>query len=271
MTCLSTEGPGHASELAHGLHDESRRLVVVGGDGTLREAAEGLGPRAGTVELGFVPMGNANVVARELGIPLDPVRSVDVATAGEARVFDALRANGRFVLAMVGVGYDGVVTRRVTRARAGGLTGAWYRLHADSLYGVIGLLSLFASCPRFRLEVDGREVPTPFRNMVVANIETYAKGWAMAPGADPGDGFLDYQVRRYGSPPFGLWSLWGASRRRRVPSFVARYGRGERFRLSGERPFPWQADGDPMGRTGELEVEVLPAALRVIGPPGLPA
>lgn len=264
MTSLPTEGPGHASELARACGAEVRRLVVVGGDGTLREAAEGL---ARGVELGFVPMGNANVVARELGIPLDPRRSVGLASAGEARPFDAVRANGRFVLAMVGVGYDGVVTGWMDRARGRGWTRRWYATHADSLYGALGAAALLRPCPPVRLEVDGVEAPGTYRHLVLCNVQTYAKGWAMTPGADPRDGLLDYQARRTGLLPLSVWSLAGAALRRRVPGFVAHYGRGQRLRLASGRPFVWQADGDPMGATTELEVEVVPGALRLIGPP----
>jgi diacylglycerol kinase family enzyme len=211
-------------------------------------------------------MGNANVVARELGIPLDPLRSIDLASVGQSRSLDAIRANGRFSLAMVGVGYDGIVTRRMSGARGAQLASRWYRRHADSLYAAIGFAALFASRPRFQLEVDGESMPFPYRDIVICNIETYAKGWAIAPGADPGDGQLDYQARRQAAFLIGLWALAGASLRRRVPRFIAHYGRGARFRLRGERPFSWQADGDPMGLTRELEVEVLPAALRLVGP-----
>ena len=263
VACFPTEGPGHASELARAWSAEARRLVVIGGDGTLREAAEGL---TRDVDLGFVPLGNANVVARELGIPLDPRRSVELAASGEARTFDAVRANGRFVLAMIGVGYDGVVTRWIDKARSRGWTKRWYAAHADSLYGALGLAALLRPCPPVQLEVDGAEAEAAYRHLVLCNVQTYAKGWAMTPGADPRDGLLDYQARRTGFLPLALWALAGAALRRRVPGFVAHYGRGERLRIRSERPFVWQADGDPMGATTELDVEVVPGALRLVGP-----
>jgi YegS/Rv2252/BmrU family lipid kinase len=267
VACFPTEGPGHAAELARTSGAKGRRLIVVGGDGTLREAAEGLLGAAGAVELGFVPMGNANVIARELGISLDPSRAVDLAVAGEARPFDALRVNGRVVLAMIGVGYDGIVTRLVDGARSGRVARRWYRWHADSLYATLGFAALFFPCTRFTLEVDGEVAPIRYRNLVLSNIQTYAKGWAVTPGADPRDGLLDYQARKRTAFPFGVWALAAARMRRRAPGFVARYGRGARFRITGERPFKWQADGDPMGPATELEVDVLPSALRLVGPP----
>lgn len=239
---------------------------MVGGDGTLREAAEGLQGASAPVDLGFIPMGNANVIARELGIPLDPLRAAELAADGRAQLFDAVRANGRFVLAMVGVGYDGIVTRWMERARGARLASGWYRRHADSLYVTLGASALFAPHPRFALEVDGVAQEGGYRNLVVSNVGTYAKGWSVIPGADPRDGLLDYQLRRRAFFPYGLTALAGASLKKRIPGFMASYGQARSLRLVGERPFPWQADGDSMGLASELEVEVLPAALRLVGP-----
>ncbi len=244
----------------------TNRLVVVGGDGTLREVAESLGEHVHRVELALVPMGNANVLARELGIPLDPRTAARVAASGQPRSLDVLRANGRLALAMVSVGFDATVADRVDHARQGGFFGAWYRRNADSLYAAVGLVTLFSRMPRCTLEVDGKALPGPYSHLVISNTETFGKGWAMTPGADPTDGKLDYQARRRSAAPYTLCAMGAASRRARVSSFISDYGSGVRCRVVSEHPFRWQADGDPMGRVTELEVELLPAALTLIAP-----
>ena len=63
--------------------DEVGRFVVVGGDGTVREAIDGLGDARSRIPVGIVPMGNANVVARELGIGPDVDEAIRVAVDGE--------------------------------------------------------------------------------------------------------------------------------------------------------------------------------------------
>lgn len=262
VTRHPTERARHATDLARELADRDR-IVVVGGDGTLRETAAGLPPGTGP-PLGFVPMGNANVIARELGI-VRGESAIRTAVLGRSIRLDALRANGEMALAMVGVGYDGAVTEMLDRARQRGFTGSWYRWHADSLYGAIGALALFARAPQLRLSIeDGAEVPC--RGLVASNVETYAKGWAITPGADPTDGLFDYQVRKRGSAGADLRALWSAFRRRRLTQAHADYGRTVRLRLRSDEPFPWQADGDSMGRCRELSIELLPGALRVIAP-----
>src|SRR5919199_2741355 len=63
---LNTERPNHATELAAAAGD--RLVVAAGGDGTINEVINGLGEGA---TLGILPLGTANVLARELGLPLD--------------------------------------------------------------------------------------------------------------------------------------------------------------------------------------------------------
>lgn len=69
-----TAGPGAASELANIAASKGRDMVLVcGGDGTINEAINGL---AGSqVPLGLLPGGTANILARDMGLPLNPVRA----------------------------------------------------------------------------------------------------------------------------------------------------------------------------------------------------
>ena len=63
-------------------------IVVIAGDGTLREVSTGLSRVASDIPIGFVPTGNANVVARELKIPLQPGPAIDLLAEGKVRQLD---------------------------------------------------------------------------------------------------------------------------------------------------------------------------------------
>lgn len=263
---LPTAGPGDATRI--GLEADAERLVIVGGDGTLREAAEGVLQAGRQLELGFVPRGNANVVARDLRIPLGVEGAVRTLVEGQPRPLDIVRANGRFVLAMVGLGYDARVVHRIHAARSRPRLRHWYRLHADSLYGVLGATSLMGRYrSTFRVEVDGESLGGGFRHGVVCNVETYAKGWAMTPGADVGDGLLDWSLRRGSGPLLGSAVMAAAALRRRGPAWLTRRGQGRRVVLEAEgEALEWQADGDPQEPVARLELEVQPSALRLVAP-----
>jgi diacylglycerol kinase (ATP) len=111
---LNTEHPNHATELASLAGD--RLVVAAGGDGTVNEVLNGLSPEA---TLGVLPLGTANVLARELGLPLDPAEACQRLLKGErSRVdfgvaTDDVGAERRFAC-MAGIGFDAKVISAVT-------------------------------------------------------------------------------------------------------------------------------------------------------------
>ena len=148
VTLQRTEQPGDARRLAALAAASGFDLVVVaGGDGTLNEAANGL---AGTgVALGVAPAGTMNLLARVLGLPLDPEQAV-------ARVIDGYRpralhpgtAAGRVFLLMAGAGFDAWVLRELLRGVSGKIG------FGDYVRGAIRGLRTF-SFPRLAIEHDG--------------------------------------------------------------------------------------------------------------------
>jgi len=111
---LNTERPDHATELASLAGD--RLVVAAGGDGTINEVINGLGEKA---TLGILPLGTANVLARELGLPLDAKRACERILRGERVRIDlgvARTREGveRRFACMAGIGFDAHVVRAVT-------------------------------------------------------------------------------------------------------------------------------------------------------------
>jgi diacylglycerol kinase (ATP) len=115
----NTEHPNHATELAALAGD--RLVVAAGGDGTVNEVLNGISRRA---TLGVLPLGTANVLAREFGLPLDPAEACQRILKGErSRVDFGVATNGagaeRRFACMAGIGFDakviGAVTPRLKR------------------------------------------------------------------------------------------------------------------------------------------------------------
>jgi diacylglycerol kinase (ATP) len=89
-------------------------LLACGGDGTVNEAVNGL---AGSqTALAVLPGGTVNVWAREVGIPLDPVRALQLLWEGQRRWIDLGRAGERYFLLMAGIGFDADVAAQVTHS-----------------------------------------------------------------------------------------------------------------------------------------------------------
>src|SRR5918992_2373485 len=111
---LNTEAPDHATELASS--SEAPLVVAAGGDGTINEIINGLDQGA---TLGILPLGTANVLARELGLPLNVKRACERILRGERTRIDlgvATNREGveRRFACMAGIGFDAHVVRAVT-------------------------------------------------------------------------------------------------------------------------------------------------------------
>lgn len=263
----ATAGPEGAAPLAAEVAGNVDYLVVVGGDGSLREAIVGLGEAAPNVDIGLVPTGNSNVVARELGIPRDPHAAIENLTTGFAVPIDVAFADSELFLAMVGVGWDALVVESVGRLRKTRLGAWWYRLWADSAYFVVGFL---AACktgqPRFWISVDRTRYSERYCGAILCNFRTYSKGWSMAPEAHFQSGNIHFQGRFRSLFLFVAWQVIAALLGRRVPRFISDYGHGDTIRLESEQPFPIQVDGDFRGYATQLCVRVHPAAARIVVP-----
>ena len=111
---MNTEYPNHATELA--TLAGNRLVIAAGGDGTVNEVVNGLSPDA---TLGILPLGTANVLARELGLPLDLKRSCERVLKGNRSSIDLGVAKDREgterkFACMAGIGFDANVVRTVT-------------------------------------------------------------------------------------------------------------------------------------------------------------
>jgi diacylglycerol kinase (ATP) len=111
---LNTERPDHATELAAAAGDQL--VIAAGGDGTVNEVVNGLSKDA---TLGILPLGTANVLARELGLPLRPEDACERILSGTGSRMDVGVATDeegteRRFTCMAGIGFDANVVREVT-------------------------------------------------------------------------------------------------------------------------------------------------------------
>lgn len=174
LTGAPTEGPGHATRIVEeSLKEEPDIIVVDGGDGTVSEAAA---PLLGTdVALALLPGGTSNVLAIELGIPLDRWQAQKLIVRGAVRRLRPGLANGRPFLLMAGTGLDARVMGHMK----------------PSLKRWLGRAGIFLTVvpeffgyefPRLDVEVEGAHYPATFA--VVARAKSYAGNWLVAPSAD---------------------------------------------------------------------------------------
>jgi diacylglycerol kinase (ATP) len=189
---ITTAKRGDAREAARSWREGL--LLVVGGDGTVNEAVNGLG-LAGFppgVTLGILPTGTGNDLAATLAIPEDRKRAVETLRGMRVRTLDAARIDSAGIgeryfinVATGGIGAEiSGVTDKETKSRWGKL--AYLRASLEAARGF--------DTQEFLITLDGGEHRVKAVNLAVANCRYAGGGWLAAPGANPEDGLLDIVV-----------------------------------------------------------------------------
>ena len=253
---LSTRCAEHAGVMAlEQLASPPDLLAVCGGDGTLHEVVSTIPDPPFPVAL--LPAGTANVLARDLGLPLDPARALDVALRRTVRRVDLGRLTARAqhcFLLMAGIGFDAYVASRVRPAakkRLGMLAYFFSILHSVSIYPF----------PEFRVSAGEEEYNAT--TCVIANAKGYGGGLVFTPAADMFDGLLDIVLLEGKSRLGYLGFLWDAWRGHPGSRPWVRRLRVSSLSITGPRGIWVQADGELVG-TLPLEVHVAPRAFPLV-------
>jgi YegS/Rv2252/BmrU family lipid kinase len=249
-----TGGPGDAARLA-AEHGPGRDAVVAaGGDGTLREVYTGVQDLAPLVPLA---LGTANMMARELAIPGDVERLVDLIEAGTERRIDVGRVGDACFLAVVGVGFDAMVTEVIARRRRGALGYRGYLLP-------ILRAALRYRRPSLRVALDGRP-PLACGFVIVSKIARYGGVMRLSDRARVDSGALEVCVVEPANAchliflaPFALTGTL-----HRAPG--VRLESARTVRVEATEAVPVEVDGDYFGTT-PLEIGIESGAARVLAP-----
>ena len=256
-----TERPEHARELASLAGDTL--VVAAGGDGTINEVINGLSPGA---TLGILPLGTANVLARELGLPLDPEAACLRIAEGEAVRIDLGVAMDRYrqsrlFACMAGIGFDASVVREV---------GPFAKHRLGKLAFVLTAVRLYATrdFPPARLLIgeDGqKKAVSGARLAVISNTAHYGGPFRMSSRKDLlYSGELELVVvERLTSllrPDVLLPFLARQPLDRTARSFTTT---GLEAQAAEGEEIPVQLDGEPWGHL-PMSFGIRPQALRVI-------
>ncbi len=270
---VETGRRGHAARLARGAANDGVDVVVVmGGDGTLNEAANGL---VGTdTALGVLPGGSTNVFARTIGLPNDPVEAtgvlLDALANGSIRRVGLGAVNGRCFLFHTGLGFDAAVVEQVERRSS------LKRYAGHPLFVYAGFATWFRhfdkSRPRLAVHLpDGRVVDDGYFAIVLnTNPYTYLGNVPLdlAPEATLETGLSLVVVRTMDfAKVLGLIASAlrsGRHLRSSRHALVAHDLPG--LEITGHGPLPYQVDGDFLGQGDHFRFEHRPDAISLVLP-----
>lgn len=272
----SVDDPGRAA--AQGALDAGATVVLAaGGDGTVRAVAEHLAETGAEADLGVIPLGTGNLLARNLGIPLNslPV-AFERALTGESAPLD---------IGWAEITLESGVERHAFAVMAGfGIDAHMITETNDDLKDRAGWLAYVESLGRalsasevidLRLALDGGSaVPERAHTLIVGNCGMLQGGITLLPDADPGDGELDLLVLR--ADGIVGWAdtlrnmVWDNGLRRVLTkaesaqsSATTAHERMQRLTIELDEPRIFEVDGDDLGATTQIEVSIQAAAIRV--------
>jgi diacylglycerol kinase (ATP) len=248
---------GEERDLAEAACDEADLIIAIGGDGTVAHVAAGILGK--DVDLAILPNGSTNVIARGLGIPGDPFRAARALQRDmEPRWMDVGISGDRVIIHMAGSGLDSLMFRDTKP----GLK----RFVAWLAYIPPALKHLRSRPWKFRLTLDGEEMETVARMVLVANGSFVINPrFKVGRNIKTDDGYLDVLVFR---PPnlaaslsLAAWIALGRPHRsRHVYQTKVRS-----LHVDSDPPAPVEFDGDYIGVT-PFEVHVRPRALHIMTP-----
>lgn len=273
VTVSETTRRGHATRLAAtAAADGTDVVVVLGGDGTLNEAANGL---AGSrTALAAVPGGSTNVFARTLGLPDDPIEAtgalLDALAANSIQRIGLGSVNGRYFLFHVGIGFDAAVVAEVERR------GSLKRWANHALFGWAAfdtwVRKYKRDVPHFSVRVDGYPTVDDAMFTVCLNTDPYTfigtRPFTLAPEATLDRPLSVITLRTLDAIPLVriLTSALGSGRQLRVNKNVSFHTDITHVSIDGYGPVPHQVDGDYLGDVEHLELKYEPETLSLVVP-----
>ena len=232
------------------------RILTMGGDGTINSIVSALAETE--IALGIIPTGTVNVLARELGIPLDPLKALEVALAGRIRRLDLGIANGKCFTLMAGLGFDAKVVSEIVPR--------WKELFGPVAYLTAGLQVLTRYKPsHFTLTLENNTFSLPAWLLVVGNAGYYAYEMCIARDASMDDGMLDVIVFAEQNALDRLLQIGAVFVGRHIDHPNVLYFRTRAITITADPPVTVQLDGDPAG-SSPVDISVWPGALSVIVP-----
>ena len=242
-------------------------LIIAGGDGSVGEVVNGAArgwneKSAFPVTLGILPLGTANDLADNIGIPRDLASAAKVISNGKTRRVDLGKCNERYFLNNSGAGLEPYVTTKQEKIKW--ISGVPRYLVA-AVQGIMDKPTWHA-----RLEWDDGSYDGPLSLVSIGNGYRTGGIFFMTPHADPFDGKLTF-VHGYRATRLGLFQALPRAMKPGEGSFVEMDGMYEihctHLKIRFDKPSPVHTDGELFDEwLTDLEYKIFPSCVQMLVP-----
>ena len=265
-----TEHKFHATELAvEAVNKGYRKIIVIGGDGTLNEVVNGLfiqkQCKTTDVTLAVIAVGTGNDWVRSFGIASNYAQAIRAIKEGGTFLQDvgavtyteSKYSQTRYMVNVAGLGFDSFVISVFNHWKAQGWRGRW-------LY-IASILKAYFKCKSsgVKIEVDDNVIFNNLIFSIAVGICKYNGGGVLQlPKAVADDGLLDITLIK----PLHWWHIVFRLRKLFNGGIYSighvKHAQGKCIKITSAPPITLECDGEMMGET-PVEISVVPHAIRV--------
>lgn len=238
-------------------------IAIAGGDGSIRPIVSSILNLP--VNIGIIPVGSGNGLARSAGIPSSVDKAIEVILSGKSSATDAFLINDQLATHVCGLGFDAKVAHDFSLATNRGL-------HSYSKIAVKNFST--AETYSFTIEADGKTFEVEAFLIAIANSNQFGNNFKVAPMASICDGLLDIVIVKKSSKSVAVLSfvkqvLSGRTKSVHSKHFHKKnilYFQTDKVKIHNPDMAPLHIDGDPAQTVKEFSIEILPAAYKLIHP-----
>lgn len=267
---------GHVEEIVRKLTTESKKdkihLVILGGDGTVNEAVQGIADFEKVI-ISYIPTGSSNDLARDMGISRNPEEALESILKAQKESYmdvglvhydeaflkgESVKIPDRRFMVGCGMGFDAAVCEEVSKSK---LKNILNKVKLGKLtYLGIALKQLIQSemiDGKIILE-DTQEIPVKRMYFTVAMVHHYeGGGFKFCPDAKDDDGLLDFCIASDASKLKVLRILPTAYDGKHIRFKEIKMLRGKKATIEAEKPMWVQTDGEVKTQAKKITVSDL--------------
>ncbi len=249
------DGEHDASSLRHYISSwRPDRMIAVGGDGTIKAVAEQL--VGSECPLGIIPAGSANGMARELGLPLDVQKNLEIILHGQVKKMDVIRINDKEIsIHLSDIGLNALLVKYFERNKGRGKWG-YFKAIFRTLWDK-QLMDIHIQGP-------GLDERRKAFMIVLANASKYGTGALINPQGSLYDGEFELIIVKRLALAELIKML--VQHRQFNPNKIDII-KVKEVTLTADRKSYFQVDGEYRGKVTQIHAAILPGQLKVMLPP----
>jgi diacylglycerol kinase (ATP) len=243
------------------------RVIAVGGDGTLKMVADIL--KETDTLMGLLPAGSANGMARELGIPADPVKAIDIITGEYSKKIHLVKINEELCIHLSDIGFNAFVVKKFedegVRGMWGYIKAAWKVLWSHNRMQI----DIAVEPPKEnrdssdKIREDIKYIRRDAAMVVIANATKYGTGVLINPEGSLDDELFEVIIVKKIS--FSEIFKMRFTHRPYNPAKTELISTRS-LRINSRHHVHFQVDGEYLGKTKIINASIIPHALRILVP-----